>query len=660
MANAAADKLKEFGIRHSEKVVVGLTATLFVVFTAMAVIRPTLDMKPDELSKAAGDAQSNLSRPQDVKDILAKLEKDGLKEPNFQKIVESQFANALKPGDYRSKLDWVTPEPGAGLIRDQPELIAPTELAAFPGRGGILMYALDDKGERQIETPEEVKKKPHSKRKRRTMGGMMGGSSGGGRMAMPGSGGYQRPPAEDTPEAKKRKAAEEEIRKKQFAGIGEVAKEKGKENAEPDPATGPWKEETHGKRWVVITGVIDNAKLKKNYLLALKNEAIAYPNYKRLDIERQIRQEDSTWSEWEMVESKKNWEVLDNLPEVDTEYVPETQRPPALVDALPFLRAGYWTGVHIARLVPPEVLEPPKPPPGGRGGMNMAMGGRGGSSSGMDSNMMQAMGGRGGRGGGMGSSGKGGMMMGGDVAGPGSAGGGNPEEANFTKFEDPELMLRSLDFTVDASTTYRFRVRIVVVNPNYEHEDVNPGVDNTSKNLLGPWSEPTDEVSIPADVAAYAQAPEENSRRDDIVSFQVIRWDPTSGQTLIKNDVASPGEIVGEYGSVPKPDVDAGGVKPANIDFNSRAVLLDSMGGRDKIPDIGVERNKFEVPAVALLVEPDGSVVIRTQARDNADEVRDDMEKNYKMALEDAEKSTEQGGSRAPGQPQKKKKKKRR
>ena len=241
----------------------------------------------------------------------------------------------------------------------------------------------------------------------------------------------------------------------------------------------------------------------------------------------------------------------------------------------------------------------------------------------------------------------------------GGSSGGNAEEMNFTKYEDPTLMLRSLDFTVDPHATYRFRIRIVVVNPNKDHEDVNPGVDNESKELLGPWSEPTDEVAVPADVAAYAQAPEESTRRDDIVSFQVIRWDPVSGQTLIKNDVASPGEIVGEFGSVPKPDADAGGVKSANIDFNSRAIVLDMLGGRQTIPDIGLERNKFEVPALAMLVEPDGSVVIRSQARDSADEVRDDMEKNYKLALEDAEKSNEQGGSRAPGQAKKKKKKRR-
>ncbi len=197
MANASVDKLKNFGIRHGEKVVVGLTATLFVAFTAMAISKPVIDIKPEELKTAADNADKNLSRKQETKDILAKLEKDGLKDPNFEKIVTNQLANALKPGDYRAKLEWVTPEPGAGLIRDQPEVIAPTELAAFPGRGGILMYALDEKGERIIDPGDEKDKKNAggSRRRRPTSSMEMAGMPG-----MPGAA-----KEDDSPEAKKRR-----------------------------------------------------------------------------------------------------------------------------------------------------------------------------------------------------------------------------------------------------------------------------------------------------------------------------------------------------------------------------------------------------------------------------------------------------------------------
>ena len=634
MANASVEKLKALGIRHGEKAVVGLTATAFVVLTALAVIHPTLDMKPEELSTAATNADANLKKKQETKDVLAKLEADGLKEPNFEKVVQGQFANALKPDIYKARLDWVTPEPGAGLIRDQPELIAPTELAAFPGRGGVLMYSLDDKGERIIDTGADAKKKSR-KGRGRGPGGMAG---------YPGMAGGA--PREEKPEEKKRREAEEEKRQKAFVGKGED-KEKSKEEATAEAPQGTHKEETKGKRWVVITGVIDNEQLKKNYLLALKNPAIAYPNYKKLNVERRSLQSDGSWTEWAAPDENKNYEVLDNVPEVDAEYVPEPQRPLALVDPLPFLKAGYWTGVHIARLVPPDVLKTnqgPSGPPGNYGGgmENEAMGGRGpGGKMGRSYGPGQA----------------GGMPM----EGPGAGGmGGGAEEANFTKVEANAVMLRSLDFTVEPNSTYQFRVRIVVVNPNVDHTDVNPGVDTESKELLGPWSESTDPVTIPADIAAYAQAPEPTPRRDDLVNFQVIKWDPGTGQTVVKNDIAGPGELVGEYGSVQVPNADGEGAKSTPLDFNSRGVVLDTLGGRQRLPDIGVERNPFEVPAVAMVVEPDGSVVIRSQAIDKSDDVRDDMFENYQQAVKDSVKPREPGGgSRMPGAGGKKKKRRR-
>ena len=57
------------------------------------------------------------------------------------------------PSDYKAAREWVSPEPGAGLIRDTPVLIAPSELYAYPGRGGFLVFELDSGRE------------PHSRRR---------------------------------------------------------------------------------------------------------------------------------------------------------------------------------------------------------------------------------------------------------------------------------------------------------------------------------------------------------------------------------------------------------------------------------------------------------------------------------------------------------------
>ena len=146
---------------------------------------------------------------------------------------------------------------------------------------------------------------------------------------------------------------------------------------------------------MAITGVLDHGKLVANYREALKNPAVAYPHYARLDLERQSRQKDGSWSEWEKVDSAENYKVLDNLPEEDEELTLDSVRPDNLNDPLPFLRAGLWEKVHIASLVPKEKKEVNVPPPTMGGGMMGMEGGKGGG-------MMRGMGGMGGMGGGMG------------------------------------------------------------------------------------------------------------------------------------------------------------------------------------------------------------------------------------------------------------------
>ena len=618
MANAAVDKLKTFGLLHGEKIVVGLTAALFVACAAMAATRGTLDMEPEQLAADANSASANLDKQQPVPDVLAKIEKDGLVDPKFVEVVENQFKNALNPDAYKTRLEWVTPEPGAGLIRDQPELIAPADLAAFPGRGGVLMYALDEKGERIPDLGDEAKKK--------------GGRS-------------SKKKHEEKPEDKKRRELEVERKKGLFVGKAEEETEKAKEEAAAEGPTVPSKEITRGERWVVLTGVIDNEQLKKNYLLALKNPAIAYPNYKRLDIERRSTQEDGTWSAWEPVKRGKSYDILDNLPQLEPEVVPAAKLHDNLVDHLPFLKAGYWTGVHVAKLVPNDVLaestKASPPPIGGRGGSRGAGMMMGSSSS--DSSMMPSNSGMAGAE----NIGSGAAMS--SNSGMASSAAGGPEES-FTKIDEKAVMLRVLDFTVEPDHTYQFRLRIVVVNPNKDHTDVNPGVDTEVTELLGPWSEPTEPVTLPADVAAYAMAPEQAVRRGDLVNFQVIKFDPKTGQTVIKNDGAGPGELVGELGTIQVPSSEGKGPLPETIDFNSRAIVLDTVGGAQRLPDIGLERNQFVVPAIAAIIEPDGSVVIRDQAIDRADDVRDDMEANYKQAIADSGETRKAGsGSRKAG-----------
>lgn len=632
MANAAVEKLKAFGLRQGEKFVVGIAATVLIVAVGVLATSSTLPTTPDELQKKAESANSNLSRKQEPEAILTKIQEAGIVDPGFVKIVENQTANSLKPADYHARLDWVTPEPGAGLIRDQPELIAPAELLAFPGRGGALLYVLNEKGER---IPDPAK------------------TSNGGFPGRPGMsrGNDARKDTESTPAKRDRSLA------------GDVADAKPKtdaaKSAEPDESVVvDGKEDVFGKRWVVVSGTVDNETMNKNWLTALKNPAIAYPQYVKADAERQTQQPDGSWTAWAAVDEDAKYKVLDNMPEHEPELVPVAMLPEALVDPLPFLKAGYWSGVHVARLVPAELRNAPTPDDnpnimqgsrrqGGKFG-GMAMSSREGSGMGsgmMGSGMMGS--------GMMGSRTMGGRMnpMGGsEVGGMGSMGGGGQPEDAVVANTEPTLMIRSLDFSVQPNNTYRYRLRLVVKNPNFERTDVNPGTDTTSKNLIGPWSEPTKSVSVPSDVSIYAQVAGQDARREDVISFQVFRWDPNKGETVVKTDDAGPGFLVGEYGTVGYPSTEGSGPEQKAIDFNSHSFVLDATGGRVKIPDIGLERNAFTVPAAAMIIEPDGGIVIRSQVFDSGDDVRKDMESNYRQAIEDSGKKREPTGKKGgPG-----------
>jgi hypothetical protein len=654
--NAIGEKLKDLGLRHGEKLGVAIAATLFFLCATFAAKMETINTTPEKIKQATKASESNLTRPEQRDTIISRLEEKGVKDSNFAKVVDDQVKTALAPDDYKSAREWVTTEPDAGLIRDTPVLIAVADLYAYPGRGGLLVYQLDNDGNR-IPDPDKNKPKaeaPRKKRKRRRNSGMgmMGGMGG----MMGGMGGQrkkrQRSQADIDREAKEKyERTKRQMLAKLAGGEGnDLADQKADEAAAPEL---PSKEITKGYRWVALTGTLDHSKMLANYRQALKNPAVAHPNYKRLDLQRQTLRPDGTWSGWELVNSDENLKVLDNLPEEDDELAPTSVLPEGLVDPLPFMKQGLWEKVYIASLVPKEKKEIPKEVPTA-GGM-MGGYGRGASMSG------PMMGGRGlmiaGGGpqggmsmmGGMGGSGRMGMMgRGGMLAGGGLLAGATETAGNYWKSDAPKVMIRALDFTVAEDTTYRYRVRIVVHNPNLNHEDTSAGVDTKATELHGPWSKVSDEVHMPSDVAPYAMETIPASAAADVkVTFQVIRFHPDTGVTVPRNFDAGPGEIIGEPRTVDIPASDGTGKKPKTIDFDSRQILLDvntlkKTGGFQTLPAAMIGA-PIERPALALLLRGDGSVVVHTEADDIANDVRKDIYANYTYELNQSTKKRERG-----------------
>ena len=90
-----------------------------------------------------------------------------------------------------------------------------------------------------------------------------------------------------------------------LAGPDTPAAKEEQEKADASRQAASMKEIVKGLRWVAITGTLDHGKMLANYREALKNPAVAHPHYARLDLERQTRQKDGSWTDWEAVDAKR-------------------------------------------------------------------------------------------------------------------------------------------------------------------------------------------------------------------------------------------------------------------------------------------------------------------------------------------------------------------
>ncbi len=633
MANAQAEKLKALGMQHGEKAAVAIAGALCLLLLFKAVTRETITTTPAEVADSAKRAQTSLSRNEARDDILTTLENAGFKNPGYEKIVDVQAKTKIDVAAYSPKRSWITPEPGAGLIRSAPQLLAVEDLEAFPGRGGFLVFELDKEGNKIPVDPEKAAKADEHvakrRKKKRNRGGMMAmmGSAGGGSGGMAAMMGGR--PQEETAAAKKERERKAKQFKDTLSGASKVRPDADKGKEAPGGPEPTYKEITKGFRWVALTGVLDHKRMKENWATALKFDTAA-PHYLQLNVQSRYLSADDTWSDWEDVDIKKNRQIVWNLPEEEEELVPQTSRIDILVDPLPFLKAGYLQGVHVASLVPKEKLEEPKAPAMGMmggGGSEMMASSGGMMNSGMMNPAMMA-----------GSS----MMGSGMMGGMGMGGGEDAQE--FQKAEGDLIMVRSLDFTVEPDTTYKFRVQVVVVNPNYKRDDVAPGTDTQKQELQGPWSEASNAVTMPPDIAAYAmkKTPSgQGARRSDRVSFQIVKWNPDDGVTLTKLHDSGPGEVIGDVYSVAIPNAEGKKAESKKIDFNSRELVVDTAGGFQPITPVGAVGAPLDVPALSMMLRPDGSLMVRNEIFDYPDPVRKDIDENYKREIKESGKTRE-------------------
>jgi hypothetical protein len=203
-------------------------------------------------------------------------------------------------------------------------------------------------------------------------------------------------------------------------------------------------------------------------------------------------------------------------------------------------------------------------------------------------------------------------------------------------------MIRSLDFTIQPDKIYRYRVQLVVWNPNYKFDNVMPGVDTKSKTLTGPWSDPSQATLVPPEVMVHLvkKPPVTNDPAGDPLRFQLTRWNPDDGLSVVQEFEIRMGDAVGWLQRVRIPAVEVNPTPDANpkistkpIDFNSGQLMLDELGGSIPATALRNDVAPINTPAFAVLLLADGRVAIHDQTVDAIDPSRKSAAADYKDAV---------------------------
>lgn len=207
--------------------------------------------------------------------------------------------------------------------------------------------------------------------------------------------------------------------------------------------------------------------------------------------------------------------------------------------------------------------------------------------------------------------GEGYMEMGMGMGMEGPYAGGTPQ-----KEQTPYLLFRFFDFNVEPGKQYRYRVRLLLRNPNYEVEPRFLERPELAKKqwIETDWCEPSDAVIVPRDDRLLAVSANPPRRLTDEPSAKLCLvqhsqkygmlvhedWTVMRGQVLNRYDRSFEGTLPGSGARIPMEDVD----------FKTDAVLLDIRGGKSR---------DQSSPAQVLVLDHAGRLVVRNELTDLAE-----------------------------------------
>jgi hypothetical protein len=207
-------------------------------------------------------------------------------------------------------------------------------------------------------------------------------------------------------------------------------------------------------------------------------------------------------------------------------------------------------------------------------------------------------------------------------------------EARLKSPVDRLLLFRYFDFDVQPGHAYRYRVKLVLDNPNYGqppeaviHPDVAQGLDRET-----PYSKESNVCVVPESVNYFLrEVPRDpvNEQRHPgkraVATFSFFEWDPSVGTMIADQQVSvwTFGQFIGEVKKALRLSVAKPSFKDEEVTFRSDDLFLDGEGDvkvaiedhKDlKLPS--KNKGRVGILATAVLVDRSGELVTIDPAKD--------------------------------------------
>ena len=227
-------------------------------------------------------------------------------------------------------------------------------------------------------------------------------------------------------------------------------------------------------------------------------------------------------------------------------------------------------------------------------------------------------------------------------------GGATESAGTYWKTDEKKVMIRAFDFTVQRRQQLSLsRHASWSSTRTTSREDVSPGVDTKTETDARAVERADRRSSHAAGrhaVRHRQRAADPQRRHEGQVPGHPV---PPGGRRDRDQELPDgPGEVIGEPGTAVIPSSD--GTKPRPARSTSTAVRSCSISsptrrrrGYQFLPT-GFVGPPIERPVITLLLRPDGSVAVHTEADDVVNEVRRDIDANYKHEMKESARSEKQ------------------